>query len=556
MPEATREPSAGIKPLRPPPPTSVRALLFGAILLAGAPGVIFAAMQANHSYDTATTTEAAVRTEDAIRAAVRFDDALGAARDRVAAFAVGATVRDPAPNCSQTLAEILSTQSTYAFMGRIDASGRVNCGSNRNALGADFSKEPWFAALKAGAESTTSGISSTALSAEKSIVVAQWIRKMGSFDGAGIIAIPRSWFEQSLRRDLGPNSGGVAVFDHNGALIVAGARGPDLDDLVAVAAEALRAPDRRASDRGLLAELARGREGEFPVVSVGRQVRQVEITFRAALIVVAPILVSALSIIAVWLAMNRWVLRWFSRLRDAAQSFAAGAYRQPEMAGAPSEIATLASAFDSAVSQAKAREHDLASALDSKMSLTRELHHRVKNNLQVLSSLISRQQRRSGDPDVAATLGETRARMAPVVLAYRFINPPEERTAIDMHAYLSELARQVHAALNGDVQGVSLNVAIDNVGLSVDDASNLGLIIAEAMVTGYANAGENAVASLSCKQTGTIDVAIEVAAAGPRGARQLDKDLIAELARQVRGTAEFGEADQVTIRLPATAPQG
>ena len=112
---------------------SLRALLFGAILISGAPGVIFGALQAAHSYNTASQAEAVVRSDDAIRASVRFDSALMAARDRAAAFSVSSLVLNAGAACNRTLSDVLVTQTIYSILARTDAAGRINCASKAEA---------------------------------------------------------------------------------------------------------------------------------------------------------------------------------------------------------------------------------------------------------------------------------------------------------------------------------------------------------------------------------------------------------------------------------------
>src|SRR5262249_11947678 len=157
----------------------------------------------------------------------------------------------------------------------------------------------------------------------------------------------------------------------------------------------------------------------------------------------------------------------------------AGRYAPAKMQNAPSEIADLANAFDTAVTDVRSRQQDLTVALGANKSLTRELHHRVKNNLQGLSSLISRQQPRAPEPAIRHPLSGAGARMAPVALVYRFINPPEELTGVDLAPYLTELARQLHIALAGETRGVKLDIAVPPTTCSADDTTNIGLIVAE-----------------------------------------------------------------------------
>lgn len=534
---------------------SVRALLFAAILIAGAPGVVFGALQAAHTYNSASRTDEVVRSDDAIRASVRFDATLRAAHERVAAFAVSGTIRNGGRACNDSLQTIIHTQDTYSLMGRTDASGRITCSSSPARIGQTVGDAEWFRRLSAGRAETASAATSSPTGAP-SLVIAQAMRQGARFEGVGILVVPREFFARSLADDMGASPGAVAVFDQRGRLVAAAARSVPIEEAVRQASAALKASDGVAAGDGLSANVVETSVADYAFVSVSPQDRQVEITLRAALIVLAPVLVSAFSIVAIWFALDRWVLRWFFRLRDAASDFGSGRYAPPPMDGAPSEIASLAGAFESAVEQSRARETDLESALKSNIGLTRELHHRVKNNLQVLSSLISRQQRRTDEPVVRSALGEARARMAPVALAYRFINPPEDLVAIDMEAYLRELTRQLHVALNGDARGVKLSVTADSDPMLVDDATNLGLIVAEAFVCGYGHAAGMSGASAVLTSVRTPDgghaVSMGVVGVTDQAASQhaLDRELVQELARQLRAEAKFEPNGLIQLNLP------
>jgi two-component sensor histidine kinase len=350
------------------------------------------------------------------------------------------------------------------------------------------------------------------------------------------------------------SAGAIIAYDRRGVLVASAAR--ELDPVAAsdAAALAIAASKGASAENGLLAERVSAPGAVFSIVAVTPQHKQTDIGWRAAVIVVAPILVAALSFAFVWLALDWWVLRWFYRLQDMAQDFGAGRYAPAAMSGAPAEIGALSTAFDIAVRQARTRERELAEALAANKSLTRELHHRVKNNLQVLSSLVSRQQRRTEEAPVRYALGEARARMAPVALIYRFINPPEERTAINLQPYLSELTRQLHFALGGIASGVRLDVQVAPGLCSADDATNIGLIVAETLISGYANAvgagGAAASVTFGADENEPRTLRVGVKNDAPSGAeRALDCDLVMEIARQLNAIASFEPPATITLAL-------
>ena len=79
--------------------------------------------------------------------------------------------------------------------------------------------------------------------------------------------------------------------------------------------------------------------------------------------------------------------------------------------GPSEEIQELRNAFGRAIGRAEESERETTSALEGQRRLVREVHHRVKNNLQVVSSLLKLQAHHFPDPDVRAVLAQTRSRV-------------------------------------------------------------------------------------------------------------------------------------------------
>ena len=519
---------------------SVRSRLFAALILAAMPGVVFGALEAQRNYRVASRQEALVRNDDAARAAVRLDDLVKSAGDQAMIVATRREVRDMSAPCSASLRAALDAGVGYAAFVRVNAVGRVVCtSSSLSEKQAEFGETDWFGALKNGAPRAVSTLVQTPFGPESAIIVAAPLRARARFDGALLAVVSKSMLQRKVAMELGQDVGAIVAYDRHGALLTAAARDVDVGAASNAAALALASAKGSSTADGLFAEHVTAPGDAFTIVSVTPQGQQTEIGLRAALILLAPVLVAALSFAFVWLALDWWVLRWFYQLKDMAADFGAGRYAPAAMHGAPSEIGDLAKAFDTAVADAQTRERDLAAALVANQSLTRELHHRVKNNLQVLASLVSRQQRRAGESVVREALSEARARMTPVALAYRFINPPEDRTQLDAGAYLRELTRQLHVALSGDARGISLHIETEAGLCGADDATNIGLIVAEALITGYANAapGQESEAVVQWSGDDKTGHKLSVGVRGPHAAdapeRPLDRTLIDEVARQL-----------------------
>jgi two-component sensor histidine kinase len=386
------------------------------------------------------------------------------------------------------------------------------------------------------------------------VIVAVPIRSGETLQGALLVVLPQATLREAVQSELHDEAGGIIAYDRRGALIASAIREIDPRQAAEAASLALVASRGSSTAGGLIAERVSDKGEFFQIVAVTSQRKQADIGLRSALILLAPVLGAALSFAVVWLVLDLWVLRWFYRLQDLAHDFGAGRYTPIKMEAAPSEIADLATAFGGAVTDVRVRQQELTAALGANKSLTRELHHRVKNNLQVLSSLISRQQRRAPDPAIRDALGEARARMAPVALVYRFINPPEELTGVDLAPYLTELARQLHVALAGEGRGVKLEINVPAITCSADDTTNIGLIVAETMITGYANAigagGAEADIQLATGPRGTPALCVKIANGAATGREaDVDHDLIVEVARQLGAEVQFEGPSSIVLVL-------
>ena len=84
--------------------------------------------------------------------------------------------------------------------------------------------------------------------------------------------------------------------------------------------------------------------------------------------------------------------------------------------------------------------------LAQKDALMREIHHRVKNNLQVISSLLNMQQRALSDPAARAAMSDTSQRITALALIYRAAYQGPDLKRVDLRAFLEELTAQLIAA--------------------------------------------------------------------------------------------------------------
>lgn len=130
------------------------------------------------------------------------------------------------------------------------------------------------------------------------------------------------------------------------------------------------------------------------------------------------------------------------------------------------------------VSESKQLELRLRAALRDTDVLLREVNHRVKNNLQIICSLIGLQARSIKDECAAAALRESEARVRSIALVHERLSRSPDNMAIDFEDYLRALVNAVASAF-GVVDDVEVGIAACDVHLGLDAAVTCGLIVNE-----------------------------------------------------------------------------
>jgi PAS domain S-box-containing protein len=146
--------------------------------------------------------------------------------------------------------------------------------------------------------------------------------------------------------------------------------------------------------------------------------------------------------------------------------------------------AVVVSFFD--LTAHKAAEEQLQVSLAEKDILLREIHHRVKNNLQVISSLLKLQASTLGDPEVRALLLESQQRVRAMALVHEKLYGSRDLARIDFAAYVCSLSGALQRIYRNP--GVQTKVCIEGVVLSVDRTMTLGLVLNELISNSFKHA--------------------------------------------------------------------
>jgi two-component system, sensor histidine kinase PdtaS len=195
----------------------------------------------------------------------------------------------------------------------------------------------------------------------------------------------------------------------------------------------------------------------------------------------APLLIWLLAIGAGWFAIEVFVARPLSSLEAAARGFARGEdiADPPALLSAPSEIRSLRRTLAAMAKTLRGREQRLVEALAEERALLREVHHRVKNNLQMVASLLNIQARAAPDENEAWGLARAHDRVQLLALAHQRIYASGELRELRVDDLAAETARQLLQSRGPAGKEINLVLDLASARAGADRAVPLTFLIGE-----------------------------------------------------------------------------
>ncbi len=130
-------------------------------------------------------------------------------------------------------------------------------------------------------------------------------------------------------------------------------------------------------------------------------------------------------------------------------------------------------------SQLAQKNQQINKALNEKEVLFKEIHHRVKNNLQIVSSILTLQGRYLKDPSAIEAINDSQNRIAAISLIHQKLYSKESITAVRVKDYIDDLVDNIIQALNIDADKINYISNIENLLLDVASVTPIGLILNE-----------------------------------------------------------------------------
>ena len=212
------------------------------------------------------------------------------------------------------------------------------------------------------------------------------------------------------------------------------------------------------------------------------------------------------------------------------------------------------------ISDKKRAEEQIQASLREKEVLLREIHHRVKNNLQVIYSLLRLQSKLVTDPKASALFKDSQARVKAMALVHETLWQSKNLSRIDMPEYSRTLTRRLFESygISSDTLGLNLNIA--PVSFSMETAVSCGQLINELVSNCLKHAfpnGRTGDVTVELLSNGNDTYLLTVSDNGVGlppdfevgKAESLGWQLVPMLVEQLNGTFELQESAGTTVRL-------
>lgn len=239
--------------------------------------------------------------------------------------------------------------------------------------------------------------------------------------------------------------------------------------------------------------------------------------------------------------------------KDGRELWALIAIGRIEYKGKPAGIVTLID-----TTEAKLADERMRASLAEKEVLLKEVHHRVKNNLQIISSLLDLQSDYLRDERSRAIIRESQNRIRSMALIHQKLYQSESFAFVNFREYIEELAADLFASYARDPLLIELHVAVGDVTLGMDEAIPCGIIVNELVSNALKHAfpgGRGGVITIRCDAGDEGCIALSVADNGVglphgfvfRNAESLGLQLVSMLVKQLGGRVTFSGEQGGTV---------
>ncbi len=462
------------------------------LTLALLPLGILAMLQAFSSLQLATEEYRNNLSAQTVRAARPESEAI------LSAFGLAQGIAQAAPDiigtpetCRSVMSRVAGKNPVLTFAGFIDLDRQSVCNNLGRDL--DFSTTEHTARIFESQDPVVTFSRSGSLSGQAIVAVSEPVRdEAGNFLGFITLTFPTQGLIEA-REDPDVDSSIILVtFNGRGEVVTSDLEpealasllpmGIDLADLPGVDRKVFSAPDSlgRETDYAVVPIVANGafalgiRQSDSLLPGEGLFISR-SIAF--------PLLMWLASLGVVLLALRRLVITPIQQLRRRMRDFADGQhpYRYDASETAPREIQEIGLTFDRVATKVMQDSAALEDKVREREILLREVHHRVKNNLQLMSSIINMQIRQDPGTEAEGALRQVQNRLASLAKFHQDLYETTALSRLRADQLIEDLTRQTVSMGGPGGRPVDLSFDLDEVVLTPDQSSPLAMLVTEAL---------------------------------------------------------------------------
>ena len=477
---------------------------------------------------------------------------------------------DVGPRCAVRLAEIRARSPSFANLIRFDAQGQVACAAAPTPSDPNRASRSWFQSLASGSETVIASDEGVRYARDPSLLAsARSTDADGKFTGVVTAVMTLSSLRPGNDDPALPPKSQVALIDGAGHILsstdLAGFPAhiaPPQTGTKDGASTLWFAKDRRGKDRAFTAAPLVG-DQVWVLLSAPSEGVVSWAWLNPVSALLLPLLAFGMCLAAVWFVADREVVSWIAYLRRIAGLYARGRFSVHPLRAmvASPEIRELAESLDGMATAIASRDALVRDTLAHKDAMMREIHHRVKNNLQVISSLLNMQQRALTDESAKAAISDTRQRITALALIYRALYQGPDLRRVDFGEFLDELTGQLVADW-GRGSAIRTDLRLDPLAIDPDRLAPLALFAVEAITNarkhGLGEGGLLKVAFTVVGREATLQISDSGSGRAPSEVSDqrtgVGRTLMTAFARQLKGEVTVSPNDDGGLSVTLVFP--
>lgn len=402
--------------------------------------------------------------------------------------------------CSQMMRDFVQRSATFVYAGFTNIEGRNTCSSGDEVL--DLRDSPHYQAFMRDPGTLITAAAHGRVSRQSVVIVSQPLYRDQELLGYVAVSLSHDLLRSTHATAYWSDGARIVTFNSAGQSLVGDfdskadpsailPAGMTLESLIPLTDTTFSGVSNSGEQR-VFSVVAVVPDLVYAMGSWSPQLTGIAgLTVSRFAAVLFPIALWAVSLAVAYFAVYRLVLRHVRELRGQMRRFALGNRDAPPpiLEGAPGEIRDVSETFHNMARILIRDEAAMEEAVAEKTVLLKEVHHRVKNNLQLIASIINMQSRVIDDTDAKRVLRSVQDRVASLATIYKNLYQAEHLESVEADRLIRDIIGQMSTASVVNDQSIQIDTRLDPMVLLPDQAVPLTLLTTEAFTNALKYAG-------------------------------------------------------------------